>query len=388
MSVVRFIAIAVFVISCCSASSGYAKSKSDELAAVKNKLSEETAQKKALEQKIDTINNEVSDIKKQLVEAATSVRKNEDGLKYIEQRVDILHKKKQAIETTLKDERVSIVKLILILERIRKTPPQALLAQPDSPYKIAQSALLMENIIPSVKRHAETLKNNLETLQRVTNELEIERVALESETNLLKKKNANLQTLVNKKEQVYSKINRDLKARELTIQNISLKADNLEELVKNIKQEEQKEITRQKQANIFRKKPDIPLNDTGQAQLPISGIIRTGYNGKDDLGAQSKGITIEGRSGGLVIAPMGGKIQFAGTFKRYGNIVIIEHAEGFHSLIAGLDKINGTIGDHVKSGEPIGLLPDSSLIPRPKLYYELRQNGTPVNPAVKFSDLG
>ncbi len=85
---------------------------------------------------------------------------------------------------------------------------------------------------------------------------------------------------------------------------------------------------------------------------------------------------------------MGGKIQFTGAFKRYGNIVIIEHNDGYHSLVAGLDQIHSSVGDIVKSGEPIGILPDSSLIPRPTLYYELRRNGKPVDPSTKFADLG
>jgi len=365
-----------------------AKSENEDLRTIKSKLSEETKQKDKLQKKINKITSELDDIKKNLVEAARAVRDKEDTLKNIEERIGNLEEKKTTIDKTLQSERVSIVKLILILERIRKTPPQALIARPDTPYKTAQSALLMENIIPSVKRHAESLKNNLETLQRVSNELKIEKSSLEEETKFLREKNKNLQSLVDKKERVYSKIDRDIEARELTIQNISAKASNLEQLVRQLKAEEQKEFQRQKTANILRKKPVFDLKETGQAQLPISGIIRTGYQQKDDLGAKSNGITIEGRSAGLVIAPMGGKIQFTGTFKRYGNIVIIEHAGGFHSLIAGLEKITSSVGDHVNSGEPIGLLPDSSLIPRPKLYYELRQNGNPVNPSVKFSGLG
>ncbi len=365
-----------------------AKSENEDLKTIKSKLSEETKQKDKLQKKINEITSELDDIKKNLVEAARAVRDKEDTLKSIEERIGNLEEKKTTIDKTLQAERVSIVKLILILERIRKTPPQALIARPDTPYKTAQSALLMENIIPSVKRHAESLKNNLETLQRVSNELKIEKASLEKETKFLRDKNKNLQSLVDKKERVYSKIDRDIEARELTIQNISAKASNLEQLVRQLKAEEQKEFQRQKTANILRKKPVFDLKETGQAQLPISGIIRTGYHQKDDLGAKSNGITIEGRSAGLVIAPMGGKVQFTGTFKRYGNIIILEHAGGFHSLIAGLEKITSSVGDHVNSGEPIGLLPDSSLIPRPKLYYELRQNGNPVNPSVKFSGLG
>ncbi len=388
MPVLKLLIIILSLGTMCLHGRVYAQNNDSELKTVKSQLLKNKAQKTKLEQKINKISKELTEIKDRLTKAALAIRENEDKLAYIEERIADLETKKTSIETTLQSERVSIIKLIMILERIRKTPPQAMIARPETPYKTAQSALLMENIIPSVKRHAENLKNNLETLQRVSNELKIEEIALIKETKSLKDKNMKLSSLIKKKEDMYSKLNVNLKAQELTIQAISLKAKNLKDLMKKIKEEEFREFERQKHANIFRKKPKLTYKDNGQAQLPISGIIRVGYHNNDDLGASSNGITIEGRSGGLVIAPMSGKIQFTGTFKRYGNIIIIEHKDGFHSLIAGLDKISTNIGDFVKSGEPIGVLPDSSLIPRPKLYYELRKNGTPVNPSIKFSGLG
>lgn len=360
-----------------------------QLKNVESQLFSETHKKQKLTKKFAKIEKELSAVKSQLLKAGKGMREKEEKLKFIQKRIVDLESRKAKISEELKTERGSIVKLVLILERIRKTPPEVMIARPGSPYRTAQSALLMENIIPSVKRHAQSLKNNLETLNRVSEELGIEKVSLELETKKWKKKSSNLADLAHKKETLSLKLNTDIKARELTIRNISLKAKSLKDLIKSLKDEEHEEIKRQKSANVFRRKPfqKIPM-DTQTAQLPLSGIIRTSYKEKDEFGAKSNGIVIEGRSGGLVISPISGKIQFIGSFKRYSNIVIIEHSGGFHSLIAGLGKINAVMGDIVKSGEPIGVMPDSSLIPRPKLYYELRKNGTPVNPSIKFTELG
>ena len=386
MSLTRVIYLIFFIISC-SSLQAFARDEPAKLHAIKEKLSDESEQKKKLQVRIDKVSSELTKVKTQLRQAGQAIRDNEDRLHNIERRIETLTERKTTLDETLKSERASILKLILILERIRKTPPQAMLAKPDSPYKVAQTALLMENIIPAVKRHADNLKSNLETLDQVSKDLADEQVALSRENEDLKSKRVELQALMEQKERIFSKTNNDLQAKEITIQNISSKAKTLEELVKKLQIEEQREIDRMQAANILRRKPMISVSD-GEAQLPVSGIIRVAYHDKDDVGAESKGITIEGRSGGLVIAPLGGKIQFTGMFKRYGNIIIIEHADGYHSLIAGLEEITGSVGDIVNPGEPIGVLPDSSLNPRPKLYYELRQNGTPVNPSVKFSDLG
>ena len=386
MLFIRVILIMFFLIACPSTQAD-ARDEPAKLDALKEKLSDESAKKKKLQVRMDKVSSDLAKVKKQLRQAGQAIRENEDRLHNIEGRIEALTERKASLDETLKSERASIIKLILILERIRKTPPQAMLAKPDSPHKVAQTALLMENIIPAVKRHADNLKSNLETLDQVSKDLSEEQNTLNIENEDLKDKRIELQALMEQKKRIFSKTNNDIQAKEITIQNISAKAKTLEELVKKLQIEEQREIDRMKDANILRRKPTISIID-GDAKLPVSGIIRVAYHDKDDVGAESKGITIEGRSAGLVIAPIGGKIQYTGMFKRYGNIIIIEHADGYHSLIAGLGEITGSVGDIVNSGEPIGVLPDSSLNPRPKLYYELRQNGTPVNPSVKFSDLG
>jgi septal ring factor EnvC (AmiA/AmiB activator) len=129
------------------------------------------------------------------------------------------------------------------------------------------------------------------------------------------------------------------------------------------------------------------LKSLGDIQMPISGIIRTGYGASDYLGSASQGIKIEGRAGGLVVAPMNGVVRYKGSFKNYGNMIIIEHAKNYHSLVAGLAKIDTVVGQSVMAGEPVGAL-GAARGARPALYYELRQNGKPVNPARIFADLG
>ena len=130
-----------------------------------------------------------------------------------------------------------------------------------------------------------------------------------------------------------------------------------------------------------------PIPKTGEAQLPVSGIITISYDETDNFGAASKGITIVGRSGALVVAPMGGVVRFAGPFKRHGNMVILEHKKGYHSLIAGLERIDTTVGQTLEAGEPLGLMKNARDRLRPKLYYELRYKGKAVNPSRKFAEL-
>ncbi|MBI1301993.1 MAG: peptidoglycan DD-metalloendopeptidase family protein [Alphaproteobacteria bacterium] len=367
------------------------KKKSDEIESYEEKLTEATAKKKVLEQKVNTISDTLSNTKQKLIDIAEEIQNTENKLKDYEERIVKLELKKSVLEDNLKTDRTSIARLVLALERIRRTPPEAMLANPDTPYKTAQSALLMGNILPSIDRHSEKLRKNLETLNSVKEELLSDKDSLIKTAENLNNRHIELSGLIEKRQNLLSETSKDIEAREVEIQKISLQAKNLEELVNKIKKDEEKqhqqELANTQKTGII-KKPALSIPQSGDARLPISGVIRTGYKEHDVLGAKSKGLTIEGRSGGIVIAPMNGVIQFTGAFKRYGNIVIIEHDGGYHSLVAGLDSISAVVGDIVKSGEPIGILPNSSLIPRPTLYYELRKSGKPINPSLKFPDLG
>ncbi len=364
------------------------KNKTQAIKSFEKRLKQETKEKKSLQFKVKDIKKSLSKTKNSLIDIATSIQKNEGQINYFEKRIKQLELKKTELDEQLNTDRSSIVKLIIALEPIKKTPPEAMIARPDAPFKTAQSAMLMGKIIPSINRHAEKLNKNLGTLNQVTEELNIERKNLLNTSENLKQRHSELSSLITKRKELYRKTNKDIKTHEISIKKISLQAKNLSDLVQRIKANEKKQRQQEKITKHIKPKPEVKIIESKYSRLPISGIIRTGYKQKDNLGASSKGLTIEGRAGGLIIAPMNGKIQFTGAFKRYGNIVVIEHANGYHSLIAGLDKISSAIGDHIKSGEPIGVLPNTSLIPRPTLYYELRKNGKPINPSIKFPDLG
>ncbi len=122
-----------------------------------------------------------------------------------------------------------------------------------------------------------------------------------------------------------------------------------------------------------------PQPATRSAGMPVRGRIIRSFGRKDGIGGASRGITIQARRSAQVIAPRAGEIVFAGPFKGLGQLLIIEHARGYHTLLAGLARIDAEVGDRVLTGEPVGVL-SASVGGRPTLYVELRRRGRPVNP--------
>jgi len=115
----------------------------------------------------------------------------------------------------------------------------------------------------------------------------------------------------------------------------------------------------------------------GAMPMPARGSVITRYGQADGIGgASSKGLTVRTRPGAQVVAPFDGTVAFAGPFRGYGLLLIIEHTDGYHSLLAGMKRLEGRVGQAVRAGEPIGVMGDGE----PSLYIELRRDGRPINP--------
>ena len=130
-----------------------------------------------------------------------------------------------------------------------------------------------------------------------------------------------------------------------------------------------------------REPPEAYAALEGSAALPARGRIIGRYGQTDENGLPLRGIRIETRPGGQVIAPADGKVMFAGPFRGYGQLLIIAHGGGYHSLLAGFGRIDRAVGQWVLAGEPVGLMSATAATnEKPVLYLELRRKGEPVNP--------
>ncbi|CAA7621131.1 putative Peptidase M23B (Modular protein) [Magnetospirillum sp. LM-5] len=116
----------------------------------------------------------------------------------------------------------------------------------------------------------------------------------------------------------------------------------------------------------------------GKMPFPARGTVVGRFGQPNEVGVISKGLTIGTRQGAQVIAPHDGQVAFSGPFRGYGLLLIIEHGEGYHTLLAGMARIDATVGQRLAAGEPVGVMGQDEA--RPTLYVELRRQGQPVNP--------
>jgi septal ring factor EnvC (AmiA/AmiB activator) len=135
-------------------------------------------------------------------------------------------------------------------------------------------------------------------------------------------------------------------------------------------------------------KPEIPFAQaTGRLPLPAQGRQVLKFGEKTQYGGQSKGIVLETRQGAQVTSPCDGWIVYAGEFRSYGQLLIINAGGGYHVLLAGLSQIDVQPGQFVLAAEPVGTMSGWSQQPQtaavnnaPVLYVEFRKDGTPIDP--------
>ena len=116
----------------------------------------------------------------------------------------------------------------------------------------------------------------------------------------------------------------------------------------------------------------------GSLAFPAQGRVVIGF-GERDGSSETRGISIQTGPGAQVIAPYDGQVVFAGPFRDYGLLLIIEHGGGYHSLLAGLERIDSAVNQTLLAGEPVGVMARPA-DETPRLYLELRQNNRPINP--------
>jgi len=310
------------------------------------------------------------------------VRAGEEELSRLEgQRSQLAEHASQASER-LKAERARLAALTSGLVRLVRIPPGGLLAWPGAPVDAARGEILLDAALTSVRGRADRARADLAELNELEAKLEGKRREAERAAGELRSRQSELAALVERRQGLYRRTENDRKAAEQRAAKAADDAKDLRDLMARIEAEQQAEAKRKVAAAV---PPPAPKRGPAPARgsFPVAGEIRVRF-GQNDGAGTARGITLLARPGATVTAPAGGTVRFAGPFRSYREILILEHSGGYHSLIAGMARIDVAVGANVGAGEPVGAMDDRPDA-RPELYYELRHNGQPVDPAAAAS---
>lgn len=353
---------------------------------------------KKLEKSGKKADRELQEIDNDLVTAAADSRRREAAANDAQMELNELEIKEiQARQELLKDKDALADILATLMTFGSKRPP-ALTTSPEDTSSAIRAAILMGDIAPKLADKAETLATELDTLARLQADIRIEKDDLMRAEQTLLARREEIEAL--HKEKRARRIELAKSTAALKAQNNALanKADTLQSLLSSITSKAPTAPTRKpapprKFAKLKKNKieahsssksksakPNTTLFGSNNAiQRPAIGTLVHAYGSLDVSSNKAKGQTWKTRKGAHVVAPKDGRVEYAGVFRTYGQILILDLGDDYMMVLAGLESIYAEVGQSVLSGEPLGRMSDSNK-QTPELYIELRKNGSPVNP--------
>jgi septal ring factor EnvC (AmiA/AmiB activator) len=372
-----------------------------ELEQIKSRMTEAEQHRQALEKQASEVSAEVTDLQGKLIDAAGSVQNQEVKVSSLENQVAKLKSQKAEQETALARRRGQLSQTLAAMQRLSLRPPQLVLVKPDSALNMARSASLLNVVLPSLRERASEITKNIEELDATREKYEAERLALGKELVRLNSERQNVDQLLGARKQAQKEAETASAEEQKRVQAFAAKAKDLTALIAQLEKEA---AIRRRAAEVAAQRlakrpgsgqpgskteslPQVaskPLDETpGKLPLPARGRLVRTFGETDQTGLEQRGITVETRPNAQVVSPANGVIVFAGPFRDYGLLLIIATGENYHTLLAGLGRIDGVVGQKVAAGEPVGQMggaDNGTSASGSTLYIELRKQGKPINP--------
>ncbi len=344
-----------------------------------------------------------------LLETAGRIREVEGKLDASEQRLLQLGREEGDIRQSLDGRRTELAGVLAALVRLGRQPPPALLVRPDDALKSVRSAMLLGAVLPELKADTDLLVSELTSLARVQKQAAAERDALAELKTAMGEEQRRLNALIAERQQNQEAGEAALAQERQHAATLAAAARNVRELMDRMESEI---ATARRAAEAARaaetKAPQgaagrlAALKDPGRLSpgiafaeargtlpLPAGGAVLKPFGSNDGYGGAAKGVTFATRQEAQVSAPCDGWVVYAGPFRSYGQLLIINAGGGYHILLAGMDKITVELGQFVLSGEPVAVMGKGPQLvsagslgtAQPILYVEFRKDGNSIDPS-------
>jgi len=378
------------------------KQRDQDLKAARDAQSKSIETEAALKREIEQIGADRRKLNQDLIDTASRIRNVESKVTATETRLKPLDEREQGIRQSLDGRRAVIGEVLAALQRIGHRPPPALIASPEDALQSVRTAMLLGAVLPEMRHEVEALANDLTALLDVRKQIAAERDRLKDEVASLNNERTRMSALVDERQKQQGEREKALDAERARAAGLAHQVDNLKDLIAKLEQgldpatraarEAARGDTRPAMAALHdpgRLAPAVAFASLrGRVPIPVNGVKLREFGAPDGVGGQEKGVSIATRAGAQVTAPADGWVVYAGPFRSYGQLLILNAGNGYHILLAGMERISVDLGQFVLTGEPVAVMGNSSHIAailatgssQPVLYIEFRKDGTPVDP--------
>lgn len=401
----KYSVLTAVVFTWCSTTANAVQVSDKHLKEVEQQVFEKSMEHKKLQAQATQISMELSEVNQMMIQTAKNLQNNEEKLSDMERQLVVLEKKLAELETSFSKDNAHLIKTLTSLQNLAMRPTESLLVQPLKPVDVIRSAMILRETIPHLESNAGTLRKELLAIKDKKNQIENQIRQISKQKKVMSEEQKRISLLLKKKFNLRNLVEIKSEKAKKNVDKLASQAQDLRDLLAKLEKqrqekEKQERERRQREAEERRKLEEKQSDDLikskstsitnvvsgfekakGSLPLPARGQIITKYGEQKARGILAKGITIASRNQAQVVSPFDGNVVFSGPFRGYGNMIIIEHGDGYLSLLSGFETVNVELGQMLLAGEPIAQMPVEG---KSELYVEIRKNNQPINPAAWF----
>ena len=384
-----------------------------ELRGVQDTIQASEAARRQIEAELESIRNDRARLNAAMIGTASKVQSIEANIAGIGRNLAVSVKNEAAIQKSLESRRAVIAEILTGLQRMGRKPPPALLISPGDIMKAVRTAMMLGGVVPELRAETLFLVADLEELSATRARISAERNGLAQEAQTLGRERIRLAALVEARQNAMLDVERALDAERRRAAELGRQATNLKDLIASMEQnigsarrgaEAARRFgeERQKTAALPRDPAKSPFADKsrtvpamafadakGLLPLPVSGEAARKYGDKDSFGGIERGLSLTTQAGAVVASPCDCWVSFAGPYRTYGQLLIVNAGNGYYIVLAGMERINVEVGQFVQVGEPVAVMGDGAArtatalaigARQPILYVEFRKDGTAIDP--------
>jgi septal ring factor EnvC (AmiA/AmiB activator) len=336
-------------------------------------------------------------LKRRLLDATTALQQTETQAAEIETRLATLTQEEKKLADALAGRRDDIAKILTILQRMGRKPPPALLTQPQDMLDALRGGQALETALAPIRAQASALQADLTALVNLRRQLGREQARLAEASNRLKAQREELALTIEARQREMAGAQNELTAENDRARLMARQTTTLKELIRRldahgVRQPDagrEQETTASPGEDVGRLAPVVAFRDLkGKLHLPAVGAIVRRY-GAPNVDGVEKGVSIATRENAIVVAPSDGRVSYAGAWRNYGQLLIINAGGGYYVVLAGMKRASVNVGQFVLAGEPVAVMGDGSAqttatiaigASKPILYVEFRKDGSSIDP--------
>jgi len=351
---------------------------------------------------IASVRRDYASITAALIQSARTEQKLGQDIDDIGMRLEDLKGRDARIRASLAERADVLAEVLGALQRMGINPPPAILVRPEDALASVRSAILLGAVVPELRHETEKLMADLKEHSRVTASIEAERARLTASVTEQLAEKQRLTLLLEARKKYQAQTQAAIETEQQNAQELAAKARSLKDLIAALdkearrKAEEEARIAALPVPEANRLLERIPFRSLhGQIALPVIGTVKRRFGAGDGNGSVMQGDMVATQSGAIVTAPADGEILYAGPFRSYGQLLILDAGGGYHVVLAGMNRLTVASGQSVLAGEPIGAMGEARVASTsaaqdanatPELYVEFRKDGKPVDPTPWWAD--